>query len=71
MWDNLSPKNRIPNIIFLNVRAFQDFKQRRRRRQREQQNTLGLDRQNNKFGRASLNFVHFFAIAARPQRGNA
>ena len=33
--------------------------------------TIGLDRQNNNFARASRFFVHFFAVVARLQRESA
>ena len=47
-----------------------ELKQRRRRRQQERQKkqkTIGLDRQNNNFARASRFFVHFFAVVAKLQ----
>ena len=37
------------------------FKNQLRRRQRERQKTIGFNKQNNNFARASRFFVHFFA----------
>ena len=50
------------------ARNGKELKQRRRRRQRERQKTIGLDKQNSNFARASRFFVHFFAVVARQQR---
>ena len=48
-----------------------DLKIRRRRRQRGRQKSNRFNNQNNNFARASLFFVHFFAVAARLRRENA
>ena len=48
-----------------------ELQQRRRRRQQERKKAIGLDWQNNNFARASLFFVHFFAVVARLRRESA
>ena len=46
-----------------------ELKQRQRRRQRQpQKKAIGLEWQINNFARASLSFVHFFAVTARLRR---
>ena len=45
-----------------------ELKQRRRRRQRQRQKSNSLEWQINNFARASLSFVHFFAVTARLRR---
>ena len=46
-----------------------ELKQRQRRRQRQpQKKAIGLEWQINNFTRASLSFVHFFAVTARLRR---